>query len=144
MRRIAREYRHDPTIYGLTRHILTSNKVPEKNWSAEVNALFFFVRDRIRYTHDPLDMEGLQTPVETLRLGTGDCDDKVMLLAAMLLSINHPCQFVAVKVDGSDDFTHVFLRTKVGRDWLALETTEKWRPGQISPRITGKAMTVDV
>lgn len=142
MRAIIRHYTTDPTVYGLARHIVS--RLPEKSWSAEVNALFYFVRDQIRYTLDPHDCEGLQTPVETLNLGTGDCDDKVMLLAALLRSIGHPTKLVAVQVDNSPNYSHVFLQTRIGPQWLSLETTEKWAPGKISPRITGKAMVVDV
>lgn len=142
MRRIIRESATDPTVYGLARHIVSGQ--PEKSWSAEVNALFYFVRDNIRYTLDPYECEGLQIPTQTLKLGTGDCDDKVMLLGSLLRSIGHPVKLVAVQVDNSPHYSHVFLQTRVGAAWLGLETTEKWRPGEISPRITGKAIVVDV
>lgn len=142
MRALTNAYMTDPMIYGMARHITAG--LPDKAWSAEMNALFYFVRDRIRYVFDPLDCEGLQTPVETLKLGSGDCDDKCMLLGAMLKSIGHPVQFVAVQIDGSPDYTHVFLRTRIGPHWISLETTEKWVPGQVSPRITGKAIVKDV
>lgn len=142
MKRLIREYKSNPAIYGLARHIVSA--CPEKNWAAEVNAVFFFVRDQIRYTLDPLNLEGLQAPTETLKLKSGDCDDKVMLMGALLQSIGHPVRMVAVQVDGADYYSHVFLQSKIGERWVSYETTERWQPGQTSPRITGQAIVMDV
>lgn len=142
MRRLIREYKSNPVIYGLARNIVST--LPEKNWTAEVNAVFFFVRDKIRYTLDPYALEGLQAPTETLNLGAGDCDDKVMLMGSLLQSIGHPVRMVAVQVDGSPHYSHVFLQTRIGDRWVSYETTERWQPGEVSPRITGKAIVVDV
>lgn len=131
---LVRKYRGNPTIYGLAR-TLTAN-VPSKSWSAEVNALFYFVRDQIRYVKDPVGYEAVQLPTTTLQVQSGDCDDKVTLLCSLLESIGHPTRFVAVKVDGQQNYSHVYCQTKIGKDWLSLETTENWQPGQSSNRIT--------
>lgn len=142
MRRLAREYATDPTIIALSRKLTLG--LPPKAWRSEVERLFHFVRDQVRYCLDPVDCEGLQTPVETLRLGQGDCDDKCMLLAALLRSIGHPSEFVAVQVDGQAHYSHVFLRTRIGDRWVSLETTEPWPMGKVGERITGKPLALRV
>lgn len=101
---------------------LTRN-IPPKNWAAQVNALFEFVRDSVRYTRDVRCVETLAEPTQTLRQMQGDCDDKAVLLASLLESIGHPTRFVAV---GSTPgrFSHVIPQTLLGRRWVWLETTE--------------------
>jgi len=138
MGRLVREYRANPIIYGLGRSLI--QKVPEKSWRGEIGAMFYFVRDQIRYVRDPVGAEAVQLPTVTLEIKSGDCDDKVTLLSALLESCGHPTRFCAVKVDNSDRYSHVFLQTKLGKSWLSLETTEPWPPGQQSPRISGKML----
>ncbi len=142
MSRLTRQYSTDPMIYGTARHIVAS--VPEKAWRREVDALFYFVRDTIRYTLDPHECEGLQTPVDTLLFKAGDCDDKAMLLGALLISIGYPVEFVAVQVDNAPHYSHVFPRTLVNNAWVNLETTERWASGVISNRITGNPLILRV
>lgn len=138
MVKLTKAAKADPEIHALSRHLVA--QVPGKSWGQEVNTIFRFVRDTIRYTLDPAGWEGLQTPVQTLKMKSGDCDDQAMLVAALLESIGHKCRFVAVKVDNSPQYCHVFAQTKIGPNWITLETTEPWEMGSISPRITGKAM----
>lgn len=104
----------------------------QKDWAAEVRALHAFVRDRIRYVSDPEDVELLQTPEKTLELRAGDCDDKSILLASLLKSINHPCRYRAVGTQPGI-FEHVYVETKIRDFWLPLETTEPVEPGWQPP-----------
>lgn len=133
MRDIIRRYKHDPTVLEKARQ-LTAHVAP-KAYSDEVRALFYFVRDKIRYVHDVADEETLQTPDVTLKLASGDCDDKVILLASLLEAIGHKTRSVAIKeVADSPDFTHVYLETRIGAHWYPLETTEAgWGPGNAPP-----------
>lgn len=105
----------------------------QKDWWREANACHEFVRDQIRYMRDPLDIELVQTPEATLRLGVGDCDDKVTLLCTMLEVAGHPTRFVAVGFQ-PEMFEHVYCETLIGRDWVACETTEPWEMGRSPPR----------
>ncbi len=117
---------------------LTNNR-KQKDWAAEVRALHAFVRDRIRYVRDVRGVETLQTPEITLQLKAGDCDDKSVLLAAMLESIGHPTRFCAVGFR-PDHFSHVLVETKIRDKWLPLETTEPveagWEPRNVQTRLT--------
>lgn len=108
----------------------------QKDYLREAAALHAFVRDRIRYVKDPLDGELVQTPVATLGIGQGDCDDKATLLAALLRAAGHPARFVAVAVGDDPNLSHVYVETKIGPTWYAAETTEPWPFGAFARRIT--------
>lgn len=95
----------------------------QKDYSGELRAIHRFVRDSIRYVRDVTDVETLHTPDVTLAQAAGDCDDKAVLVAALLESIGHPTRFVAVG-NNESDFIHVFVESKIGSGWIPIETTE--------------------
>lgn len=107
---------------------------------AEVRACYFYVVNNIRYTQDPNGVEMLQTPVATLEIEQGDCDDMCVLLASLLEALGHPTRFVAASFDATqpDTFSHVFLQTITPdcNRWLSLDPTEPeekigWQPPDI-------------
>lgn len=110
----------------------------QKDWTEEVNRVFEFVRDKIRYVRDIRGVETLQTPDKTLEFGQGDCDDKSVLLASLLESIGHPTRFVAIGFKPGV-FVHVYVETKIGTNWVSLETTEPvsmgWSPKGVVSRL---------
>jgi transglutaminase-like putative cysteine protease len=135
MRGLVRRYKTAPAIRTLAQ-TLTRN-IPQKNYTREVDKLFRLVRDKVRYVKDVAGVETIQTPIQTLKLGSGDCDDKSTLIASLLESIGHPTRFVAVSFNGIG-FSHVFVQTKIGPKWVSLETTEKFPMGKSAPHITNR------
>jgi transglutaminase-like putative cysteine protease len=135
MRDMVRQFKKTLPIRTLALQL--TNGMAQKAWSQEIAALHAFVRDRIRYVRDITDVETVQTPVVTLQMGAGDCDDKVTLLAALLESIGHPTRFVAVGFR-PEDYEHVYLETRLGAGWIPLETTEPVEPGWSPPRVACK------
>lgn len=136
MSRLTNSYKKSPVIRELALAIVKD--IPPKKWQREVNAIFRYVRDTIRYTKDIRGCETLQTPVQTLKIKQGDCDDQSMLAAALLETIGHPTRFVAVGFT-PNSFSHVFVQTKIGNKWITLECTmEKWRLGQTPRNIKNK------
>lgn len=129
MRKFARDARTDPNIRQLA--IQLTQGLPNEDFRAEANALFEFVRDRIRYVQDVNEVETVATPQITLELGAGDCDDKATLLAALLESIGHPARFAAIAF-APDNFEHVLVETRIGDRWIPMETTKNvpmgWYP----------------
>jgi transglutaminase-like putative cysteine protease len=106
--------------------------IQQRDFISEVKSLHAFVRDRIRYVRDVAGVETLQTPERTLALKAGDCDDKSILLAALLESIGHKTRFHAVGF-APGKFSHVYPEVRVRTSWLPLEVTEPWEPGR-APR----------
>jgi hypothetical protein len=79
------------------------------------------VRDTIKYLPDVRDVETIQTPEYTLRMGSGDCDDQSVLVASALESIGFQTRFCAIARHGGP-FSHVSSQVKLGKGWVNLET----------------------
>lgn len=80
-----------------------------KDYLAEAICLHAFVRDHVRYVRDIESVETLQTPVQTLNVLAGDCDDKAMLLCALAGAIGFQTRFAAIGVRG-EPFSHVMAQ----------------------------------
>jgi transglutaminase-like putative cysteine protease len=103
--------------------------LPPKNRAMEIRMLFEFVRDEIRFVHDPADVEMLHWPEAVLQMGSGDCDDKVILLCSLLESIGYPTRLVAVGFRPGE-FSHVYCEVKFRDRWLPLDASvESASPG---------------
>lgn len=129
---LARQGRKNPIIRA--KAVELTRGLQQKNWVAQIAAIHNFVKNRIRYVGDIRDVETVATPETVLEIGAGDCDDKAVLTAALLESINHPTLFRAVGFQPGR-FSHVYVKTLVGRrpgKWIGVETTEPvglgWEP----------------
>lgn len=140
MKRLVREALRDPVQIPVIRRTALSliRNLSQKDRAGELLALFEFVRDRIRYVRDIRDIETLQTPLETLQQGQGDCDDKSMLLATLIEALGYKTRFIAVGQQPGK-FQHVYVEVRLRDGWLPLETTEPvlagWAPGAICSRM---------
>lgn len=132
MRAFVRHGKKDLAVRGVALQLV--RPLEQRDYVGEVRALHAFVRDRIRYVGDVRGVETLHSARRILQQGQGDCDDKSILLAALLESINHPTRFVAVGFSPTH-VDHVLLETRIGRRWVPLETTEpvgvNWYPAGI-------------
>lgn len=84
-------------------------RCPPKDYAGELCCLHAFVRDCVRYTRDVEGVETLQTPVQTLNVLAGDCDDKAMLFCALAGSIGFQTRFCAIGVR-DQPFSHVMAQ----------------------------------
>jgi len=101
--------------------------VPGHLYERELAVLLAYVRDEIAYRLDPACVERVQDPLTTLELASGDCDDKCVLLAALLAAIGHVPRFVA-QYNGTE-FDHVYCEAQVNGRWVALDPTADGRGG---------------
>lgn len=141
MVKIVRTWRKDPGIWKLSRTIVHS--VPAKDFSGQVNRLFHWVKQNIRYVHDVRDVETLATPQATLEVQSGDCDDMATLLASLLESVGHPTRFVALGFD-NDNFSHVLTETRLGSKWVSLDPTVATATVDWKPRDATRVMILHV
>lgn len=132
MARLAKEYRKAPAIRELALSLVRG--LAPKDWAGEARAIHHYVRDQIRYVKDIAGCETVQTPIQTVKIGQGDCDDKSLLVGALLGAIGHPVRFVAIGL-APNTFSHVFPQTKIGGRWITLETTEPWPMGKTASGI---------
>lgn len=120
MCKLVRQFKTDTGIRTLAQQL--TRDLQSKAFSEELRVLQNFARDRIRYVRDVRDVETVQTPVRTLEIGSGDCDDKAVLLAALLESIGFRTRFRAVGLNG-EGYSHVLAESfdPVKRTWVPLE-----------------------
>lgn len=133
MRDLVAQYKTDPEIRSVALSLVAM--VPEKDPMAEIGAVFRFVRDGIRYTMDVWDVETVHTPDMVLEYGQGDCDDKSVLLAALLESIGYETAFKVTGYDGPD-FSHVYVFVRGYGVEMHLDATEPEPAGWEAPGAT--------
>jgi transglutaminase-like putative cysteine protease len=115
----------------------------QQQWIAQIEAIFEFVRSNIAYVQDVTDVETLQTPMATLQMGGGDCDDMVTLLAALLEAVGFHTRLVACGF-APNEYEHVFLQVQLPDQsrWFSLDPTEPYEMGWKPPGIIS-VMTKD-
>lgn len=127
MHQITDKYKSAPVIRELALKLVQN--VAHKDEQRECQKIHAFVRDKIRYVKDVIGVETLQSPVQTLRLKQGDCDDKSMLVASLLGAIGKKTRFVAVGFE-KGRYSHVFPQVQLKEHWITMETTEPWPMGR--------------
>ncbi len=132
MRAKVRANKTNPYIRALAYRL--TEPLRQKDWRGEINACFEYVRDNLRYIKDISGVETLADPLQVIQQGQGDCDDKSTLLAAMLESIGHPTRFVAVGFNAGE-LSHVYVETRLGQRWIALDPTEPYNMGWCVPGV---------
>lgn len=103
----------------------------------EIDHVLAWVKRNIEFRGE--HAETLQSPVVTLQLAAGDCDDHSTLVAAMLSSIGYKTAFRTVATSPNDpQFSHVYavVRDKRSPRWIAIDTTvgqsyAGWEPPMI-------------
>lgn len=122
MRRLVRQYKTDLSLLQTARDLVFL--APPKNEAAEVDAIFSYVRDMIRYTRDVYDVETISSPDKTLALRVGDCDDKSTLLATLLECVGYPTRFVVTGYQHPKHYEHVYVQVLIGDEWIDADATE--------------------
>lgn len=141
MRSLVHRYKVDPRVRGVALEVVRS--LAPKDWRGEVQSLFEYVRDRIRYVHDVAGVETIQTPPVTIDLEAGDCDDKSTLLSSLLAAIGYESRFVAVGYRAPNSYQHVYVEARLGNQWIPLDATVQ-RPFGWSPRPAVSRMVLSV
>lgn len=98
LRRIVMNYGRDPRLrYFVDHRILRPAAVQNREYERQAAAILKWVQDNIRYLNEPGEL--LQSPWYTLQIGSSDCDDMAILLAAMFESIKLPWRFALSGVE---------------------------------------------
>lgn len=101
----------------------------------EINTIFEFCRDRIRYRRDPVGCELLQSPRRTLIERVGDCDDKTSLFCSLTGAIGHKTRLVLESTTGKN-WAHVRADVLYNGKWIAADPTPEFAPlGWTSERV---------
>lgn len=125
--------------------ILLEKQVKPKDYLAEINALFEWVQQHIRYTKDTFQVEVLHSARRMLELRAGDCDDMTILLGAMLEAIGHPVRLVLSGPDPlkPDLFTHIYLDVFHKGRWIPLDATMPYPMGWAPSTLVKKIIAIE-
>lgn len=142
MRRLVLAGKKHPLVRAFA--VALTQHLPQKDFQGEAAALFAFVRDGIRFVRDISGEETLHTADTVLRTRSGDCDDKSILLASLLESIEFPTRLRAVGYGGH--CTHVYVCVWLeGVGWVGADATEPvpfgWEPR--TPRVVQQIENAD-
>lgn len=138
MKRLVTEYKGHPEIRdravavtaGIPRDIRTA--LPDRrNFHNIASAIYDWMKRNIEYVRDPDGIEWLQTPLKTLEVGYGDCDDMATLAAALMGSIGIPTRFKVVKADPNnrERYSHVYLEYQADGQWKPFDPTLHTKAG---------------
>jgi len=126
MRQLALDGARQPEVQAAAVSIVRQAGAPPHDHMAELIALYRFVRDQVRFTDDPVNVEKLQGPRYTLEVLSGDCDDRATLLASLARSIGIPADLrfrVVAANPRNRAYSHVYVMARLrGRD-IALDPT---------------------
>ena len=126
------------TVQCLSRKCGPDWCVPEKNWWAEVQAIFNFFRKNVRYTRDTYNKDLFQHPARTLQFGGGDCDDAAITLGAMLQSVGYPVRLRVIRTKDSPEWNHIYLLVgmppKDPKRWISLDGSVNQPAGWEAPK----------
>jgi transglutaminase-like putative cysteine protease len=126
-----------PRIREFTLRLLNQKKVDSYDSMGEITAIFNYVRDTISYRRHVLCRDSFTTAERTLDLKSGDCDNVVVLLNSMLISVGIPTGFRIVSSKIDVPFHHIYsiAGLPVGNPakWIPLDSTNKqavvgWEP----------------
>lgn len=101
---------------------------PMDKWG-EVEAIYAFTRDKVRYTRDPKGLEYVQTPQHLLTMiekrgqAFGDCDDKTTLGLSLLKSLGYDVAIRVAAYREGGPFTHVYGLVKIIHQWVPFDAT---------------------
>ena len=119
-----------PGLLVDARRAVRNAGLASKDYAGELEAVFDYVRNNVRYVLDPRAYEYVQHPAWTLYTdGQGDCDDSTTLIGALAMQLGHGFSIRTIRADPSrpDEFSHVYAlvgyRDKDGVHWFAADPT---------------------
>lgn len=106
---------------------------PERDQKCEAEAIYHYVKQRVRYTGDvgPIlhpdgSVEGVdlyQSARRTLEFGGGDCDDQAIVNATLLALNGLEPRLRVVKQRKDPDWSHIYCGAIINGKFVALDTT---------------------
>lgn len=123
----------DPAIVAFASR-LAAPHAPD-DWHSIAREIFAFVRDGIRYQHDPDRREELAPARVVLGRGWDDCDGKARLAVALMRSVGLDAQLVPLFRRGQ--LAHVSIRVRFPGSERIAGSVAGWIPGELTVRGVG-------
>lgn len=100
LRQIIEQYGRDPRVADQAVAICRQAGVEPRDYKGQAACLLKWVQHQIYYVNEP--GERLQSPLYTLKVGYGDCDDMMILLCSFFECIKLPWKIVISGKKGND------------------------------------------
>ncbi len=124
----------DPEIRKIAADILTKKvnrngtlgwAIEQKDYIPELNAIFEWIRQNIRYQFDPINKDIIENPFTTLRLKLADCDGLTVLIGSLVQSMGYPVAIKVIKQGETGRMYHVYplvgLPPTNPKKWIAMD-----------------------
>lgn len=118
---LANKYKSDPFIYKLGSEIVSI--AGSRDVYAQCVALFVLVDKNVTYVKDIHGIDTYQSPIQTLALGRGDCDDFTILFAAIAMSMGIPVQAKVIRTSNAKTWSHIYPLLGIGNAWYPADAT---------------------
>jgi hypothetical protein len=94
----------------------------------EIESVWNFVVQNVRYVYDTTNVDVFVTAEETLDAGGGDCDDFTILFAALLMSIGFQVRARVISTpEAPNEWVHIYPLVGIPKDnptdWMPLDAT---------------------
>lgn len=130
------KYTGNPLLVEIASHLISTLNIPARDELKLARAVQLLAQ-RIKYFREY--PERWASPIRTLAWGLGDCDDKTILIAAILRTFRIPVRlkfmrFTKQEWNGTKKvpktISHVYPLAFVGGKWQALESVKPLQLGQ--------------
>jgi predicted transglutaminase-like cysteine proteinase len=101
--------------------------IREKDYLAEVKAVFNWMRANVRYVRDIHSIDTFATAARTIEARAGDCDDYTITMGALLMALGFPVRTKTIRTTDSSDWNHIYLQVGLppGKPtkWMSLDAS---------------------
>jgi len=107
------------------------NGVKQYDSLGEVEAIYNYVQQNLRYTRDPLNWEYIKQPdlmikeIDENGSSAGDCDEYVVLSLTLCRSIGYPTVIKIASYSIDREFTHVYGMVLVHNQWIVFDAIKE-------------------
>ena len=125
----------DAAALGFSAELIDEAGRPSSSLTERAVWAYWWVRQTVVFEDDAPGVEEIRSPgvlLEEIRrtgMAHGDCDDLVILLGALLRTLEAPVRLVAVSLQSDGLMEHVYLDAEVEGGWLPLDPSVLESPG---------------
>jgi transglutaminase-like putative cysteine protease len=110
--------------------LIKKYNVPERNDRALAQAILSYAQDHIKFFRER--PERFASPIRTVLMGLGDCDDKSIFISTALRTFRIPVRLVFLRFESAESgkwVSHVYPQAKLDKQWVSMESVHKWDLG---------------
>lgn len=139
------------TARWLVRNLIDDNQHAYASIVSEINVIYQFVQNHVRYTLDPVGVELVYSPEQLLQkiyefgAWAEDCDSQLFLTLSLLLALGRSCRISIVSFEESmpEYYTHIFIEVllppfhslKIAPRWVVVDPSTRQKVDEMLKHI---------